>query len=107
MRIVVIGLIALGAVAASCSIGGFRGQRHIGRRTIMSPKVVLEKRRPDTVMSECWQTYSITSSAIARSVGGIARSSNLAVCKLITNSNFVGCMTGSSAGFSPLRIRPT
>ena len=29
------------------------GQRHIGRQTIMSSKVVLEKRRPDTVISEC------------------------------------------------------
>src|SRR3984893_1238355 len=29
------------------------GPRHIGRRTIMSSKVGLEKRRPDTVISEC------------------------------------------------------
>jgi hypothetical protein len=26
---------------------------------------------------------------------------------LMTNSNMIGCMTGRSAGFSPLRIRPT
>ncbi len=26
--------------------------------------------------------------------------------RLMTNSNFVGCTTGRSAGFSPLRIRP-
>jgi hypothetical protein len=30
----------------------------------------------------------------------------LAVLRLITNSNFVDCWTGSSAGFSPLRMRP-
>src|SRR5215472_3943756 len=27
------------------------------------------------------------------------------VCRLMTNSNLVGCTTGKSAGFSPLRIR--
>ena len=30
----------------------------------------------------------------------------LAVLRLITNSNFVGCTTDRSAGFSPLRMRP-
>lgn len=28
-----------------------------------------------------------------------------AVLRLITNSNLVGCMTGRSAGFAPLRMR--
>ena len=32
-----------------------------------------------------------------------SRRSVLAVCRLITNSNLVGCMIGRSAGFSPLR----
>ncbi len=49
--------------------------------------------------------YSITSSARASSVCGICKSSALAVLALITNSNLVGCCTGSSPGFSPLRIR--
>jgi hypothetical protein len=49
--------------------------------------------------------HSITSSARASSVGGISRPSALAVCRLMTNSNFVDCSTGRSAGFSPLRIR--
>ena len=49
--------------------------------------------------------YSITSSAIASTPDGIARPSVLAVLRLITNSNLVGCMTGRSAGFSPLRMR--
>jgi hypothetical protein len=51
--------------------------------------------------------YSITSSAATSKVCGITRPSALAVLRLITNSNLVGCKTGRSAGFSPLRMRPT
>ena len=51
-------------------------------------------------------SYSMTSSAIASSVGGSSRRSVLAVLILITISNLVGICTGKSAGFSPLRIRP-
>src|SRR5262249_29356298 len=51
--------------------------------------------------------YSITSSARASSVGGTSRPIVLAVCRLMTNSNLVGSWTGISAGFSPLRMRPT
>jgi hypothetical protein len=31
----------------------------------------------------------------------------LAVCKLMTSSNLVGCSTGRSAGLAPLKIRLT
>src|SRR5262245_38365969 len=51
--------------------------------------------------------HSITSSARASSVGGILRLSALAVLRLMTSSNLIGCWTGSSAGFAPLRILPT
>ena len=51
--------------------------------------------------------HSMTSSASASSVGGIAMPSALAVLRLITSSYFVGCCTGKSAGFSPLRMRST
>jgi hypothetical protein len=51
--------------------------------------------------------HSITSSARARRVGGTVRPSALAVLRLIAISNFIGCCTGSSAGFSPLRMRST
>src|SRR5215208_8125078 len=47
--------------------------------------------------------HSITSSARARSVGGIVMPRAVAVLKLMISSNFVGCSTGKSAGFSPLR----
>jgi hypothetical protein len=48
--------------------------------------------------------HSITSSARASSVGGTSRPSALAVCRLMTNSNFVDWITGRSAGLAPLRI---
>ncbi len=51
--------------------------------------------------------HSITSSATLTRPSGMARPIALAALRLITNSNLVACMTGRSAGFSPLRIRPT
>jgi hypothetical protein len=50
--------------------------------------------------------HSITSSTVASRVGGTSRPSAFAVLRLMTNSNLVGCMTGRSTGFSPLRMRP-
>ena len=50
--------------------------------------------------------YSMTSSAVVTSDDGTVRPSDLAVLRLITNSNLVDRMTGRSAGFSPLRTRP-
>src|SRR5262245_59521526 len=51
--------------------------------------------------------HSITSSASNCIELGTSMPSALAVCRLITNSNLLDCTTGKSAGFSPLRIRPT
>ena len=51
--------------------------------------------------------YSINSSAVVRSDAGTVRPSAFAVLRLITISNLVGCSTGRSAGFMPLRIRST
>src|SRR5262249_32660113 len=48
--------------------------------------------------------YSITSSTLASSCGGTSRPSALAVCRLMTNSNFVDCSTGRAAGLGALRI---
>src|SRR5215468_9545187 len=48
--------------------------------------------------------YSITSSARPSSDGGIVRPRALAVLRLMTSSNFVGCSTGRSPGLAPLRI---
>ena len=38
-----------------------------------------------------------------RNDGGIVRQSALAVLRLMTSSNVVGCWIGSSPGFAPLR----
>src|SRR5262249_50703266 len=51
--------------------------------------------------------HSMTSSARASSVSGTVRPSALAVLRLITSSNFVGCITGKSAGLVPFKILPT
>src|SRR5262244_1051251 len=51
--------------------------------------------------------YLITLFARASTLGGIVRPICLAAFKLITNSNFVACCTGRSAGFVPLRILST
>ena len=51
--------------------------------------------------------YSITSSANNCIELGTPMPGALAVLRLMTNWNFVDCTTGRSAGFSPLRIRPT
>jgi hypothetical protein len=51
--------------------------------------------------------YSITSSARPSNVIGNVRPSAFAVSRLMTSSTLVDCWTGKSAGFSPLRMRPT
>src|SRR5258708_6563110 len=47
---------------------------------------------------------SINSSASNCIELGTSRPSARAVCRLMTNSSLVGCKTGKSAGFAPLRI---
>ena|SRR6516162_347927 len=54
-----------------------------------------------------WRTYSITSSARARSVGGISSPSDFATLRLMINSSLFGNSTGRSAGLAPLRIFTT
>src|SRR6266852_4159445 len=56
--------------------------------------------------SFAWRTHSITSSAVASSVGGIVRPRVLAVCRLMTNSNLAPARSVGRAGFSPSRTRP-
>ncbi len=51
--------------------------------------------------------YSITWSARCKSDGGMVRPRALAVLRLMTSSNLVGCSTGRSAGLAPLRILST
>src|SRR5215510_10089072 len=72
-----------------------------------SPRDVAEGPTADSCSAANRLAYSITSSARASSVGGTSMPSVLAVCRLIRNSNRVARMIGKSAGFSPLRTRPT
>jgi hypothetical protein len=51
--------------------------------------------------------HSITVSARKRNESAIVRPSVLAVLRLITSSNFVGCSTGISAGFPPCKTLTT
>ena len=60
----------------------------------------------DEVAAFDLRAHSITSSARCCRNKGTSRPSALAVLRLITSSNFVDCITGKSAGFSPLRMRP-
>src|SRR6516164_7377270 len=58
------------------------------------------------IHSECG-CYSMTSSARARTEGGIVSPSALAVLRLTTSLNLVGCCTGRSAGLAPFKILST
>src|SRR5436309_836985 len=51
--------------------------------------------------------YSIISSARASAEGGMVRPRALAVLRLITSLNSVGCSMGRSAGLAPFRILST
>src|SRR5262245_6834457 len=75
--------------------------RHVRRLSDSSRCAI---RRPEQVQRIC--SYSITSSAAADNPIGTSRPSALAVLRLMTSSNLVGCCTGKSAGFSPLRTLP-
>src|SRR4029453_11529118 len=51
--------------------------------------------------------HRMISSARTSSDWGIIKPNTVAVLRLITNSHFVGCSTGRSAGLAPLRILST
>src|ERR1700730_2747771 len=64
------------------------------------------KRRAAGKRDELATPHSITSSASCWRCKGTSRPSALAVLRLITSSYLNGAWTGSSLGFSPLRMRP-
>src|SRR5262245_35919897 len=65
------------------------------------------RRRAADERDEVALPHSITSSARASSVAGTSIPSALAVLRLITISNLVGCWTGKSAGVAPFKILTT
>jgi hypothetical protein len=85
---------------------GTKKSDHRHRRLLRPRRKRLRRRRAEE-RDELAPPHSITSSALTSSVGGTVRLSALAVFRLMANSTFVGCCTGSSAGFSPLRMRST
>src|SRR5262249_20100535 len=64
-------------------------------------------RRPAEQRDEFAPFHSITSSARSSNDSGIVTPRALAVVRLTTRSNLVGCSTGMSAGFAPRRILST
>jgi len=57
-------------------------------------------------IAEVGQLHSMTLSARESNVAGTLMPSDLAVYRLMTNSNLVDCATGKSAGLAPLRTLP-
>jgi hypothetical protein len=100
-------LLALLAVGAHglCMVTNGPGEAVVGGRTSV---IGVERSRPVVARQELpWAIrYSITSSAMASSIGGTSMPSVLAVCRLTANANLVGCTTGRSAGLAPLRMVP-
>src|SRR5205823_2564713 len=63
--------------------------------------------RSITHMRHTASRYSMISLARASTLSGIVTPNALAVVRLITRSNLVGCSTGRSDGFAPRRILST
>ena len=61
----------------------------------------------DEGLHVCRERHWITWSARCSNDDGMVSPSALAVLRLMTSSNFVGCSIGRSAGLAPLRIRST
>ncbi len=77
---------------------------------IPTPTIQNPKAAPQTAIQNSLllpNAYLITLSARISVHCGIVRPICFAVLRLITNSNFIGCSTGRSAGFVPFRILST
>jgi hypothetical protein len=87
-----------------------RGRGYFAHKTLrrlLRPCRHRPRRRAAKPRDEIPPSHWITSSAVASSASGMLSPSVLAVLRLMTSSNFVGCITGNSAGFTPLSIRAT
>src|SRR5262245_14274585 len=76
-------------------------------RRLLRPRRKRPCRRAADQRDELAAPHSITSSARSRNDSGMASSSALAVVRLITRSNLLGCSTGMSPGFAPRRTLST
>jgi len=98
---------AVGALLRA--IDGFEGHAVTRYALKLAPLVFVrpgELRQAEWAEFQTLELYSITSSARERRSSETFRPRALAVLRLITNSNLVGCKTGSSAGFAPFRTLP-
>src|SRR5689334_14489236 len=90
------------------SCGRASEQHSDHRHGRLRPRRYRPRRRPAEQRDELTaRDHSITSSASASSLSGTIRLRLLAVRRLITNSKFVDCTTGSSAGLAPRMMRLT
>src|SRR5829696_8777490 len=97
--------LAEAAQPARVLVGGGAAEEADHRYPLLRARRKQRRRRAGKSREDLAPPHSITSSARARSVGGIVRLSALAVFRFITSSCLVGACTGKSAGYSPLRIR--
>ena len=84
--------------------GDAGGARSVSDRWIVIPLTVSVRATEADILRP---GYRITSSARCRTDCGIVTPNARATSRLISNSNWVGCSTGRSAGFAPRRIRST
>src|SRR5262245_13442057 len=73
----------------------------------LSRKWCAQRPKQEPVQERAPVHHWMISSARTRMDCGIVRPRALAVLRLMTSSNFVGCSTGRSAGLAPLRILAT
>src|SRR6516225_5106406 len=79
-------------------------RRHL---RLLRPRRERPRRRAAKQRYELATLHSITSSASCWNDSVMFNPRDLAVFRLMTSSNLVGCITGSSAGLAPLSIRLT
>ena len=99
---VVLGLVEL--VESPCRVSSALGANHPQFRDPFGPSAGRCHCPIRQQQDELAPLHSIVSSASESRLSEILMPSALAVLRLITVSNLVGCSTGRSAGFAPLRI---
>ncbi len=78
-----------------------------GRLELQREDVEPEVDHAERLAEQRFEGHWITVSARMRTDWGIVRPMALAVLRLMTSSNVVGCSTGRSAGLAPFRILST
>jgi hypothetical protein len=82
-------------------------KRVYGLKSDITPCSKVRRHARSVPLGDITLVQSIISSARTRNDSGIVKPSALAVTRLMTSSNLVGCSTGRSPGFVPRRILST